>query len=384
MAVPAAAIVFTVQDAMIACGIDNVTLFDGSPPTTRIATDLFDDDFTACMDKTYEDLDDDLKGYSILTQAQGQIRLTPGTKKNLKAFVQWTRDRIRLGQDPAGIAFPPEDAIALLRRYKTHVQFVTKAKTLSTTALPEKFTSKIKWEDWAPSFKNFLRVIPGRDGIPLKYVCRDSIVADPTPHPDFLDDYVAMASLQGAAFVADAAEVHTYIVNFIAGNNTAESKIQMHADANDGRRDFIALKQHYEGVGVNAIDVVQAEKVIETLHYTGEKKPHMWWEEFEKQLTSAFTTCDRKEARTVYSNDQKLRILLKKANADFLGATRSALQLDMTRTPMTLTYDQALANFRNEVNRKFPPDVGGSNRSRRISQTEQRRGRGRNGRGRGG
>ena len=137
MAVPAAAIVFTVQDAMIACGIDNVTLFDGSPPTTRIATDLFDDDFTACMDKTYEDLDDDLKGYSILTQAQGQIRLTPGTKKNLKAFVQWTRDRIRLGQDPAGIAFPPEDAIALLRRYKTHVQFVTKAKTLSTTAFQQ-------------------------------------------------------------------------------------------------------------------------------------------------------------------------------------------------------------------------------------------------------
>ena len=50
---------------------------------------------------------------------------------------------------------------------------------------------------------------------------------------------------------------------------------------------------------------------------------------------------------------------------------------------MTLTYDQALANFRNEVNRKFPPDVGGSNRSRRISQTKQGRGRVRNGRGRG-
>ena len=103
-----------------------------------------------------------------------------------------------------------------------------------------------------------------------------------------------MASLQGAAFVADTAEVHTYIVNFIAGNNMAEIKIQMHADANDGRRDFIALKQHYKGVGVNAIDVVQTEKVIETLHYTGEKKPHIWWEDFEKQLTSAFTTCDRK------------------------------------------------------------------------------------------
>ena len=53
----------------------------------------------------------------------------------------------------------------------------------------------------------------------------------------------------------------------------------------------------------------------------------------------------------------------------------------MTRTPTTLTYDQALANFRNEVNRKFPPYFGGSNRARRISQTDQGRGRGRNGRG---
>ena len=73
MAVPVASIAFTVQDAMIACGIDNVSLFEGAPQTERIASDIFDDNFTACMDKTYEDLDDDLKGYSVLTQAQGQI-----------------------------------------------------------------------------------------------------------------------------------------------------------------------------------------------------------------------------------------------------------------------------------------------------------------------
>ena len=222
--------------------------------------------------------------------------MTPGTKKNLKAFIQWTRDRIRLGQGPADTPFTQGDTIALLRQYKTHVQFVTKARTLATTALPENFTSKIKWEDWAPSFLNFLLIIPGRDRVPLKYVFWNSFTADPTPHTYFLDDYVAMASLQGAAFVADAAEVHTYIVNFMAGNNMAESKIQMHADANDGCRDLISLKQHYKGVGVNAIDFVQAEKVIETLHYTGKNKPHMWWEEFEKQPTSAFTTCKRKEA----------------------------------------------------------------------------------------
>ena len=71
-----------------------------------------------------------------------------------------------------------------------------------------------------------------------------------------------MAPLRGATFAVDSAEVHTYILNFISGNNTAESMIQAHTDDNDGRRDFIVLKAHYQGVGINTIDVVKAEKVI--------------------------------------------------------------------------------------------------------------------------
>ena len=41
-----------------------------------------------------------------------------------------------------------------------------------------------------------------------------------------MDDYVAMAVLTGAAFEVDSAEVQTYLVKFISGNNTAESKNQ--------------------------------------------------------------------------------------------------------------------------------------------------------------
>ena len=43
----------------------------------------------------------------------------------------------------------------------------------------------------------------------------------------------------------------------------------------------------------------------------------------------------------------------------------------MTRKTVTLTYEQALTNFCNEVNRKPPPEMGGSNqRNRRsIAQT---------------
>ena len=71
-------------------------------------------------------------------------------------------------------------------------------------------------------------------------------------------------------------------------NNTAEAKILPHAGSNDGRLDFVALKEHYEGVGIHSLDLVKADKVLDSLFYSGEKKPHMWWEEFEKQLTKAF------------------------------------------------------------------------------------------------
>lgn len=363
---------YTVEQAIGACGVLNAGQYQGFTDAERIAADVFDDDFASCMDKTHGELDDDFKTYQDLAANAGRIRLDPAAKKNIKAFVQWTKDEIRQGRDPALTVFPVNEAVALIRRHKSHESYVKKSKTLTETAKPEKFTAKVKWEDWAPAFLNFLRSIPGRDGVPLKYVCRDNDLPDQQLHADFLDDYVSRAPHAGQAFATDAAEVHTYIVNFIAGNQTAESKIQAHAQQANGRLDFIALKEHYEGVGINAIDVVYAEKILDTLFYLGEKRPHMWWEEFERQLTSAFTTIDRKEQRQVHSTDMKLRILTKKVNADFLQHIKAAISLEMTRTPMTLTYEQALANFRNEVNRKFAPELGGLARTRRtINETSR-------------
>ena len=41
-----------------------------------------------------------------------------------------------------------------------------------------------------------------------------------------MDNYVVMAVLTGTAFEVGSAEVHTYLVIFISGNNTAEFIIQ--------------------------------------------------------------------------------------------------------------------------------------------------------------
>ena len=84
--------------------------------------------------------------------------------------------------------------------------------------------------------------------------------------------------MTGEAFTADASEVHTYIVNFTAGNETAESKLLAIADQNNGPLDFKALQEHYEGVGINSIAIRDADNVIEKLQYSGERRPTMWWD----------------------------------------------------------------------------------------------------------
>ena len=266
----------TVADAMAACGVDHDHLFMDETQTQRLASDIFGDEFSSCLDITFKELDDHFKTYSDLTVAQGQIRVRPGTRKNIKAFVQWTRDKLRLGRNPASTPFPIEQVSDLIRRYKTHEKFLNDSKTLSEAAKPGKFKESTKWEDWKPTFLNYLRSIPGRDGIPLKYICRDKDEADvDVANDDFLDDYVASAPLEGNSYAIDTVQVHTFLLNFVTGNDTAEAKIQGLSRVNDGREAFKRLIEHYEGVGIHAIDIREADEVLKTLFYAGEKPPHM-------------------------------------------------------------------------------------------------------------
>ena len=215
----------TVRQLLALAGVDDALQFNGETQAQRLSADMFDDTFTSCMDKTYEELDSDLKMYSSLTVAQGQIRLQPGTKRGIKSFVQWTRDTIRTDRNPVTEPIVAFDNALLMKRYKTHRTFVQKSNSISTTASPSTFSVSTKWEDWFPTLINFLHTIPGRDGVPLDYVCRDNEAPDRAPRTDILNKYALQAPITGDAFNTDSAEVHTYITKFIAGNSTAESKV---------------------------------------------------------------------------------------------------------------------------------------------------------------
>ena len=75
---------YEVVDAMIACGVNNAILLNEATQAERIATEIFDDYHTFVMDKIYVELQEDLKAYSSLTVANGQIRLTHGVTQNIE------------------------------------------------------------------------------------------------------------------------------------------------------------------------------------------------------------------------------------------------------------------------------------------------------------
>ena len=55
--------------------------FQGDSQADQIAGEVFDYDLVSCMDKTVKSLDDELKSYSTLTAANGQICLTRDRKR---------------------------------------------------------------------------------------------------------------------------------------------------------------------------------------------------------------------------------------------------------------------------------------------------------------
>ena len=129
------------------------------------------------------------------------------------------------------------------------------------------------------------------------------------------------------------------------------------------------------GTGVMATDVTSAEETIATLFYNGEKRPYMWWTELERQLTHSYAVLDRAEGREVYSDQQKLRKLLTRIKADFLGNQKAAIEVELSKIPVTMTYEVALATFRNAVNTKFPANniVQKPNTRRHIRQLQQKK-----------
>lgn len=380
---------FSVIDAMVECGVDNVVQWNGETAAERIAEGIFGNDYETMMSTTMEEVVDLLKSYKDLTVANGRIVLQPHVHKRIKAFVQWTRDQIRMGLDPADTLFPVVDTNIYLKNYANHKKFVDNATANQKATEPQIFTKNIMWDDWNQTFRHYVGNIPGHNGVPLSYVIRENPIPDPTPMGSLLANYVAMAPLDGEAFVHDDLRLLGLINKYIVGNDVAEGAVKACNTTTSGRDAYLALKVQYEGEGMMQDKVLRAEHQIETLFYNGNEKG-MSWDKFERELGKAYAIIDNEAGRVVFDDTQKIRKLQKRLEkCAFLAPHRAAISSRLIEIPVTLTFKQAMQYYRNAVRTHYPAGSNSRNYTsvdrRGISEVNQRgRGNGRGGNGGGG
>ena len=152
---------------------------------------------------------------------------------------------IRTGKDPSMIPLPVQKAAEFILRIKYHKDFADKSKKIVDTAKPTQFTEKSKWEYWNMVFIKFLKSIPGRNGVPLKYICMDKDEQSVIPGVDFLKDDIDCAPLEGNAFMIDVSEVSTYLTSFIFCNTDAEEFLLKQVNKHNVNLYFMELNGHY-------------------------------------------------------------------------------------------------------------------------------------------
>ena len=109
---------FTLFEGAIACGVNNVNTFDCHTAAQRLATDVFIDYFSVCIENLFEEVGANFNSYSDLTTAQVHTRLILGVKKNIKTSVQFLYNKTILGRNPEDTPFNSEYAQTYIRQYK--------------------------------------------------------------------------------------------------------------------------------------------------------------------------------------------------------------------------------------------------------------------------
>ena len=99
----------------------------------------------------------------------------------------------------------------------------------------------------------------------------------------------------------------------------------------------------------------------------------MWWAEFERRLRWGYSILKKKYGAAAYPEEVMLQGLEKKIKADFLESTRAALTIELSKLPLTLTFDGAMKAYRLVVNRKYPPTLGHTHKVKRsIRETNKK------------
>ena len=143
---------------------------------------------------------------------------------------------------------------------------------------------------------------------------------------------IACAPLHGAHFRADAQCVDQLLKNYLVAE-TAEQWIKRLEVHGDGRRDTMALREHYSGEGNASRRIATAERMRESLQYKSERS--LAFSVFLDRMQRMFNIY--KEEQEEFSENAKLRELFKRVQHPQLQDTIKALKVHFDMEGLTYT-----------------------------------------------
>ena len=341
---------------LIACGITDIN------KAKTLSQNLFMDNYKTCVRTTKVSIRSTFKD---LAKNEG-ITVKPYIKRTIEAFHHWVKHCSWLGADPAFEVFPYNDVPAILEKTEAHERFLKDAIDIKTSAKPGLFTKEDKWIDWSKNFKEYLSLLPGETGLPLSYVIRPETNHQESRNGD-PEYYIQNAPLQGSVFQADSAKVHIILRPFLAKHGIALSVVKsLQSTARCGREEWLTLIQNFMGEGMWQPTIVNADRKIRDLTYTGENPPKNTFARFERMMNESYAI---QEAEYGKQHElMKIRNLLDKIKDKSLSHVVVMIDQAYQRNPKSYTYKNAMHDLRTEVLRNNQPNNGSDYNPRRIKE----------------
>ena len=308
--------------------------------------------------------------------------------KNIRALVYWARDLRRRQVDIPDNGFTPavlEDMLDLMEANEGAEEVAVKRPPVLK---PD------DWDNWEPTFVNYLASLMGVKQVPLDYIVReDGTGPDDFEANDTRNRLIYGVPLNGHAFQHDNRRVANELIALVG----TEALPWVEPHRGDGRRMFRALQDHFNGPGEVSKRYNKAKDELKSIHYGNELV--FPFASYVGRLKRIFRTYE--QAGRPYTEAQKVETMLDNTRPKELDSAKETVfhnyRNDFEAAANYLS-ERVSSHFAHAVRRReqrrgtqsarstryvSSATTRGSNRGRGFGRGNNRAGRG-GGRGRGG
>jgi hypothetical protein len=238
------------------------------------------------------------------------------------AMRNWVKTRVRTNCPIDADLFTRDVAIAEAIKMVNQAEETVLEKDTDIKA-PEKLKFASKWIIFSESMDTYLDRLKGQGRVPLNYVL--CTLEEPEENTVFATEQelmIATAPLEGDQYDIDNERVFGIIKHLILEGPAWAYITDAVNRSKDGRTAWLALRSHYEGISFLTKQKEEAYKVIDGLHYKGERLTFTF-EHFTGLLTKSYNDLQRYGEPIL--EFKKVRDLLSKITDPKLESAKQAI-----------------------------------------------------------